>query len=207
MLGVAPGTLRRWTDSGRVAAFTTPGGHRRYRRSSLERMVGTERIGRPSLARSGMTTNRLVRAYRREARLAAQAMPWLVELNDEQREWFRHHGRRLAEALLGYLEASGEEADDLLRQATAEAAEYGRVASGLNVSLSQAVEGFLRFRLPFLQQLALISRRRGFSAAETTELMESAERAMDRLLIAAMAAHSTERVGKQIDREPGEGLT
>jgi excisionase family DNA binding protein len=35
-LGVAQSTLRKWTDSGRVPAFKTPGGHRRYRRRDLE---------------------------------------------------------------------------------------------------------------------------------------------------------------------------
>ncbi|MFN2467907.1 MAG: response regulator [Gaiellaceae bacterium] len=35
-LGVAQSTLRKWTDSGRVPAFKTPGGHRRYRRTDLD---------------------------------------------------------------------------------------------------------------------------------------------------------------------------
>ncbi len=35
-LGVAQSTLRKWTDAGRVPAFKTPGGHRRYRRRDLE---------------------------------------------------------------------------------------------------------------------------------------------------------------------------
>ncbi len=198
LLGVAPGTLRRWSDSGQVPAFTTPGGHRRYRRSALENLLSVEPGRRPSLARSGMTASRLARAYRQEARAAARAVPWIYELSDDQREWFRHHGRRLAEALLGYLESDGDAAQARLAEATAEAAEYGRVASGLDVSLSQAVEGFLRFRLPFLHQLGLVARRRGFGTAETTQLMESAERAMDRLLIAAMSAHSVERVGRRL---------
>ena len=208
LLGVAPGTLRRWSDRGQVQAFTTPGGHRRFRRSALERLLPGERVVRPSLARSGMTTSRLVRAYRQEARAAARSVPWIFELNDEQREWFRHHGRRLAGALLGHLESQDEEAHDRLAEATAEAAEYGRVASGLGVSLSQAVEGFLRFRLPFLQQLSLVARRRGFSASEATELIGAAERALDRLLIAAMSAHSVERVGRNLPPEVhSEGLT
>jgi excisionase family DNA binding protein len=35
-LGVAQSTIRKWSDSGRVRAFKTPGGHRRYRRSDLD---------------------------------------------------------------------------------------------------------------------------------------------------------------------------
>jgi excisionase family DNA binding protein len=35
-LGVAQSTIRKWSDSGRVPAFYTPGGHRRYRRADLD---------------------------------------------------------------------------------------------------------------------------------------------------------------------------
>ena len=35
-LGVAQSTIRKWSDNGRVPAFYTPGGHRRYRRGDLE---------------------------------------------------------------------------------------------------------------------------------------------------------------------------
>jgi excisionase family DNA binding protein len=35
-LGVAQSTIRKWSDDGRVRAFYTPGGHRRYRRGDLE---------------------------------------------------------------------------------------------------------------------------------------------------------------------------
>jgi excisionase family DNA binding protein len=35
-LGVAQSTIRKWSDQGRVPAFYTPGGHRRYRRSDLD---------------------------------------------------------------------------------------------------------------------------------------------------------------------------
>jgi len=42
-LGVAQSTIRKWSDHGRVPAFYTPGGHRRYRRSDLETFL--ERSG------------------------------------------------------------------------------------------------------------------------------------------------------------------
>ena len=38
-LGVAQSTIRKWSDQGRVPAFYTPGGHRRYRRRDLELFV------------------------------------------------------------------------------------------------------------------------------------------------------------------------
>lgn len=195
LLGVAPGTLRRWSDAGRVRAFTTPGGHRRFRRASLERLIPADTVARPSLVRAGVTTSRLARAYRAEARAAASRMPWLVNLDDEQRAWFREHGRQLAGALVAHLDAPDEEtAHERLAEATAEAAAYGRMASGLGISLSQAVEGFLQFRRPFLHELALVARRRGFDTDATTDLLESADRAMDRLLVASMAAHGVARV-------------
>jgi excisionase family DNA binding protein len=49
-LGVAQSTIRKWSDQGRVPAFYTPGGHRRYRRSDLEAFL--ERSG-PGGARKG----------------------------------------------------------------------------------------------------------------------------------------------------------
>ena len=38
-LGVAQSTIRKWSDQGRVPAFYTPGGHRRYRRPDLENFL------------------------------------------------------------------------------------------------------------------------------------------------------------------------
>jgi excisionase family DNA binding protein len=38
-LGVAQSTIRRWSDEGRVPAFYTPGGHRRYRQADLDRFL------------------------------------------------------------------------------------------------------------------------------------------------------------------------
>src|ERR671929_67752 len=49
-LGVAQSTIRKWSDQGRVPAFYTPGGHRRYRRIDLEHFLdrsGPGGKGRP----------------------------------------------------------------------------------------------------------------------------------------------------------------
>ena len=38
-LGVAQSTIRKWSDQGRVPAFYTPGGHRRYRKGDLDQFL------------------------------------------------------------------------------------------------------------------------------------------------------------------------
>ena len=42
-LGVAQSTIRKWSDSGRLPAFYTPGGHRRFRRGDLDSFLGSSR--------------------------------------------------------------------------------------------------------------------------------------------------------------------
>jgi hypothetical protein len=117
-------------------------------------------------------------------------LPWVLTLTDEQRVLFRERGHILAASLLQYLDATqAEAATHHLNEASGSASEYGAVAADLGLSLSQTVEGFLRFRAPFHHELALAARRRGFDTAETTDLLETAERAMDRLLVATMTGH------------------
>jgi excisionase family DNA binding protein len=42
-LGVAQSTVRKWSDSGRLPAFYTPGGHRRFRRGDLDSFLAGSR--------------------------------------------------------------------------------------------------------------------------------------------------------------------
>ena len=192
ILGVAPATVRRWSDAGRLRVFTTPGGHRRFSRSSLERLLPADRSRRPSVGAAGLTPSRLARVYRRAGRDAVPQLPWVLALTDDQRVVFRERGHLLAASLLQYLDASQPEtATHHLAESTRSAEEYGSVAAGLGLSLSQTVEAFLRFRAPFHHELAVAARRRGFDTPETTDLLETAERAMDRLLVATMTGHES----------------
>jgi two-component system chemotaxis response regulator CheY len=52
-LGVAQSTIRKWSDTGRVPAFYTPGGHRRYRRTDLDAFL--ERSGPGGKPKAGPT--------------------------------------------------------------------------------------------------------------------------------------------------------
>jgi excisionase family DNA binding protein len=190
VLGVSPATVRRWSDAGRLRVFTTPGGHRRFSRRALERLLPADRAQRPSLGSAGLTATRIAHTYRRARRDVSTELPWVLALTDAQRLLFRERGQLLAAHLLQYLDAPGPEAaSGHLVESLSNAADYGRVAAAQGLSLSQTVEGFLRFRAPFHHELAVAARRRGFDTLETTDLLEAAERAMDKLLVATMTGH------------------
>lgn len=204
ILGVSPATIRRWSDAGRLRTFTTPGGHRRFSRRALQRLLPADRGGRPSLGSAGVTPARISRSYRAANRTVGLELPWVLALSAEQRLLFRERGQLLARGLLAYLDApQPESAAHHLKESALSAAEYGRIAAITGLSLSQTVEGFLRFRAPFHHELAVAARRRGFDAAETVNLLETAERAMDRLLLATMTGHSVASVRPPRGREPG----
>jgi excisionase family DNA binding protein len=93
-LGVAQSTIRKWSDQGRVPAFYTPGGHRRYRRSDLDTFL--ERSGPGGKAPGGPSvlivdddpgTRAFVRASLElegfEVREASSAAEGLTALEDE----------------------------------------------------------------------------------------------------------------------------
>ncbi|MCP4650441.1 MAG: MerR family DNA-binding transcriptional regulator [PVC group bacterium] len=42
-LGVFPLTLRNWEKKGLLRSFRTPGGHRRFKKSELDRIIGVEK--------------------------------------------------------------------------------------------------------------------------------------------------------------------
>lgn len=188
VLGISQGTLRRWADRGQVASFTTPGGHRRFPRTAIFALVPAGRARRPHLAELGGFSERMAGTYRRLFGLAESGrVPLLARLPEEERQLFRERGRRMVECLLAHLDADAPApAMANLHEAASQAAEYGASTARLGASLSEAVETFLRFRAPFIAELARTARKRGLDTREATGLLVDAESAFDKLLLAFM---------------------
>ena len=193
LLGVDPDTLRRWADDGRVEAFTTPGGHRRFDRRSLERLREVRRSTRRPLASLGATPERLSRAYRRSYGTRGRSTePGVTERHVEDREAFRQDGRRLVEALIAHLDADPADATARARTEAVAAAlvdDLGQRLASSGTSLTEAVDQFVRARGPFLAELAAIGRRRSLDAARLAGLYEDASGVLDRLLLRLIAAY------------------
>lgn len=193
LLGVDPDTLRRWADQGRVAAWTTPGGHRRFERRILERMATERRPGasdRP-LASLGASPARLQRIYRLHYATAPDGSAPTVPSDDQERDAYRRDGRRLVEALLAYLDARDDGAARVRTEAAANAIvdDQALRLAGHGASLTEAVSLFVAARRPFLAEIAGLGRRRSLDPGRLAILYEDASTLLDRLLMRFIVAH------------------
>lgn len=190
LLGVTPATLRRWAEAGDIQAFVTPGGHRRFARSSILGLLPTTPRRRRGLHELGETPARVVRQYRRELAEARPVGGWVAGLSEADRETFREPGRRILTGVLGYLDAESDgDSDASMAVAVESAARYGELARIHGVELDTLTETFLRFRMPFLDELGRIARRRRLPAEEGMDLLLAASRAFDRLMVAMIHGH------------------
>ncbi len=193
-LGVTPNTLRRWADRNQVPSFVTPGGHRRFLATAIEAFLPTGRVRRPALASMGASSDRMARAYRR-ARPYVQSREstgWFTSLTDAERITFRERGMQLLGDLLRQLDVEPDQAAVLITAAEGHARDYGADAARHGATLSDTVEAFLRFRKPFVDELAVLARRRRLDTSEATALLVDAESALDRLLVALMTGHTAQ---------------
>ena len=198
MLGVDPDTLRRWADEGRVRAWTTPGGHRRFDRTVLERLAADRRPGQRTagLTDLGASPARLTRAYRK--RYASDPptgrAPAAGEPGDagDDLESYRQDGRRLITVLVAYLDAQpGDDAGRALAEAEAASivdAQAERSVRG-GLSLTESVATVVRARQPFLTEITGLGRRRSLDPARLGRLVEDASAVLDRLLLRFIEAH------------------
>jgi excisionase family DNA binding protein len=186
LLGIDPDTLRRWADEGRVPAWTTPGGHRRFDADALQRLVESRRSAtRVPLTSLGASPERLTRVYRRH--YASDERAELAE-----RDAYRRAGRRLITTLVAYLDADPEDVRRRRRleaKAGAVVDDQGRRLAESGMTLTDAVTRFVGARQPFVAELAAIGRRRSLDPNRLAELYSDAWELLDRLLLRFVEAH------------------
>ena len=200
LLDVDPDTLRRWADEGRVEAWTTPGGHRRFDRRALERLATDRRrgSGRP-LASMGASPEHLNRVYRRHyaadaaAEVVAGARSHAPD-DDVDREAYRQDGRRLITALIDFLDADAADAptrERLEGDARSIVDDQAVRLAAAGISLTDAVSRFVAARQPFLAELSGLGRRRSLDPTRLAELYGDASAILDRLLLRFIATHQS----------------
>ena len=191
MLGVDPDTLRRWADNGKIEVFTTPGGHRRFLKVSIDALIPKARPAkRPSLSAIGEPPDRIAAEFRRRVRTELTDQDWRSRFDENSLQWFRERGMRMSDLLLGSLDTAKRSGrDQFLGQAEALGREYGVEAKRAGLSLGEATQAFLFFRARFMAEIAQVARRRSIETTQAAALFSEADAALDRVILALIAGH------------------
>ena len=193
MLGVDPDTLRRWADNGKIDVFTTPGGHRRFLRTSIDALLPRTRITRrPSLSAMGEPPDRIAAEFRKRVRTELSDQDWRARFDEGALRWFRERGVRMSDLLLGSLDTGRSHGrEQLVEQAETLGREYGVEARRAGLSLGEATQAFLFFRARFMAEIAQVARRRSLETAQAAALFTEADRALDRVILAMITGHQS----------------
>lgn len=202
MLGVTEVTLRQWTDEGRIKAFVTPGGHRRYSQSELKKFIGTHRktLGMRDLAAQLEDTAALHRDLVRTSMDATERYP---KIDDEARQELAHLGRQLLNNVIRYATMPTKREETLLA-ARETGRSYGEVLARIGLPLTDSVEMFVMHRDPIVNATRDLINRKEALSGRVIDAIPLATRVIDAALVSLVATY--QRVnGRMNGKKKGDG--
>ena len=193
-LGVDQSTLRRWSDSGKVPVFRTPGGHRRYAEADLRALVGegARLQERPRVSRQTLT-DRSLSGYEDDYLRAARGRPWFRAFGSGTQEEHRRLGRRLVDLAMRYASAPTAAVDrgSLLDEARLIGEHYGHNGAALGLSAAETVEAYMYFRSPVVRAVTALIDEQGLAVKRAVRLYAEINHFLDQVLVATIQAHET----------------
>jgi excisionase family DNA binding protein len=191
MLGVAPSTLRRWGDAGRVPMKRTLGGHRRFARAEIARLAGhqAERAELIAAPLSHPAPQPAPHTWALDSREMAR-QHWHARLAARPgADRMRGLGQRLLGLLIQYINRR-EDDSRFLKEARAVGASYGAEAHQAQASMHDTVEAFLFFRSSFSElTMPLPGIAQPTDLAEVVALQARLNRIMDAILLGVIAGY------------------
>jgi excisionase family DNA binding protein len=186
MLGVYESTLRRWSDSGQIRCYRTPGGHRRFAEHDLLELVEGS-----SLATDRRFERTALSSIQRQLE-AGEGDEWRASIERPERELFKHLGRRLVFIINKYV-SSDVTSDALEAEVERIGCQYGRTLHDRGMPLSQAIRAFAFFRRSLDEAAKEQTRRRSMSAADSMQARERIARLADRVLVGLSRQYEARR--------------
>lgn len=187
LLGVNQATLRHWTDAGKVRAYVTPGGHRRYLEDDLREVTAASASTGESL------TAALLASRERYSQIERRGLPdqdWLQTLEAQDRQRFRTLGASMLHQLTAHVLASTKrDRDRSLRDGCGVASEYGEAAARLGLSLRDAMRVFLFFRNPIIESVTRWIGDQSQRGPHVADALIRLNHFMDEVLLAMATAH------------------
>lgn len=198
MLGVSEVALRQWTDEGKVKAFITPGGHRRYSRSDLKKLVSTQSkaLGIKDLV------SKLEDSFEEHREISREAVEH-NKMSGESHEHLAQQGRRLLTLIIKYITEPSRR-NETIEEVRAVGREHGVMLADMGLPLSDSVEAFLVHRDPIVSAATqMIKKKEGFTG-RVVEAIPLCTHVMDEALVSLVAAHQQQY--KKFTNDLGGGL-
>jgi len=191
LLGVNAATLRQWTAHGKLQAFRTPGGHRRFSAAEITALSQQALAPQPAVAETVIAELRT--RYRDLAQSSVAHQGWLAHIDPVARQHYHDLGDELLGLLADYLAGAPARRLRALERAHAIGREYGELAGEARVTTADAVEAYTLFRRPLLDVLLRGLEGRLGARAQLGRVMRDAERLMDEVLVGMAGAERPPR--------------
>ena len=193
LLGVHPATLRQWADAGKVPAFRTPGGHRRFLREDLRAFLVQASHSAPEteLDSEEALLDAALHETRRELRQSPPLeQAWYQKFDEAGMEKQRALGRALYEKSIRYLTLP-KQRSSFIAEGRKLGTSYARVSLHYQITLMETVRAFQFFRQKLLR--AITSSEASAQLAEQEELtMRTAfDTFFDEVLFGLIEAYET----------------
>lgn len=184
-LGVSEATLRQWTDEGKIKAFVTPGGHRRYGRAELKKFMDShsKMLGLRDLVAE------IEGAPGTHPELFRAAMTrWYDKMNLESRERLSLLGRRMMAVVVDYISEPGRR-EEILRDARECGRVFGELLSSLGLTLTDSVEAFMSHRDPLISAATHMMSRKEALSGRVVEAIPMVGSVMDEALVSLVYSY------------------
>ncbi len=199
ILGVSEAALRLWTSEGKVKAFITPGGHRRYSRAELKKFSSSHSrmLGIKDLVYELKDT---VPTHRELARRLLSNTSWYGHLNEEAQESLAHQGRIILNLIIKYVTEPAKR-EETIQQARDTGRQMGKLLALLGLPLTDSVEAFIMHRDPVLNAATHLMRKKEAFTGRVVEAIPLVAKVLDEALVSLVAAHQLFRSG--VPAKPG----
>lgn len=187
MIGVDQSTLRRWSDSGKIPVFRTPGGHRRYSEDDLKAFMAGEQRPRRRMSRQ-LLTNMSLAGYEQDYLKEAADQPWYNAYDEESIAELRKLGRRMVDLTMRYISGRGDR-DEIIEQSRMVARKYGYYSARAGLSTTDALEAFLFFRRPVIHAVNRYFEEENITSRRSARTINDLINYMDDLLITTITVH------------------
>ncbi|MFC1873575.1 helix-turn-helix domain-containing protein [Chloroflexota bacterium] len=186
-LGVSEAALRQWTDEGKVKAFVTPGGHRRYFRNELKKFVNAHprMLGVKDLVSNLEET---VEMHREIAQKSLSSAAWYKKLTQESQDYFADMGRRLLSLIVKYISEPSKR-EETIRLAHEVGQNMGETLATHGLPLVDSVEAFLMHREPVTNASINLFKKHEAFTGRVVDAIPLAIHVIDEALVTLVAAH------------------